>query len=177
MSQKQCSEGDSDRRAARASRAWPLPGSGARARASGSGGRAQPAARRIMSHGRVTIFGALACSQPARIQHRIHASVGKFHACSHAWTPRCMLGRLPKLFHWPCDMIPAAEAIRRTVTYLTAAQHTGSYGLESKPTKHRSSNKARSVRHDVFARTRARASQGQGPGPAGARGAAVRIDF
>ena len=34
------SEVDSDRRAARASRAWPLPGSGARARASGSGGRA-----------------------------------------------------------------------------------------------------------------------------------------
>eukprot|EP01048_Picozoa_sp_COSAG05_P016541 COSAG05_NODE_2141_length_3486_cov_4.423679_1_plen_198_part_00 len=40
----------------------------------------------------------------------------------------------------------AAEAIRATVTYLTAVQHTGSYGLESKPTKHRSSNKARSVR-------------------------------
>ena len=36
----------------------------------------------------------------------------------------------------------AAEAIRATVTYLTAVQHTGSYGLESKPTKHRSSNKA-----------------------------------
>ena len=44
------SEVDSDRRAARASRAWPLPGSGARARASGFGGRTQPAARRIMSH-------------------------------------------------------------------------------------------------------------------------------
>ena len=34
------SEVDSDRRAARASRAWPLPGSGARARASGFAGRA-----------------------------------------------------------------------------------------------------------------------------------------
>ena len=45
----------------------------------------------------------------------------------------------------------AAEAIRATVTYLTAVQHTGSYGLESKPTKHRSSNKARSVRHDPAA--------------------------
>ena len=44
-----------------------------------------------------------------------------------------------------------AEAIRATVTYLTAVQHTGSYGLESKPTKHRSSNKARSVRHDPAA--------------------------
>ena len=45
----------------------------------------------------------------------------------------------------------AAEAIPATVTYLTAVQHTGSYGLESKPTKHRSSNKARSVRHDPAA--------------------------
>ena len=79
------SEVDSDRRAARASRAWPLPGSGARARASGSGKRAQPDARRIMSHGCVTIFEALAASQRARIQHRIHASIGKFHACSHGW--------------------------------------------------------------------------------------------
>ena len=78
------SEVDSDRRAARASRAWPLPGSGARAGASGFGGRAQPAARRIMSHGRVTIFGPLKGIQPARIQHRIHASLGKFQACSHA---------------------------------------------------------------------------------------------
>ena len=93
------SEVDSDRRAARASRAWPLPGSGARARASGSGGRAQPAARRIMSHGRVTIFGALAGSQPARIQHRIHASIGKFHACSHACMTGCLPGWLQKLFH------------------------------------------------------------------------------
>ena len=50
------SEVDSDRRAARASRAWPLPGSGARARASGSAVRTETAARRIMSHGRVTIF-------------------------------------------------------------------------------------------------------------------------
>ena len=45
----------------------------------------------------------------------------------------------------------ASEAIPATVTYLTAVQHTGSYGLESKPTKHRSSNKARSVRHDPAA--------------------------
>ena len=86
------SEVDSDRRAARASRAWPLPGSGARARASGSGQRAQQAARRIMSHGRVTIFGALTRSQPARIQHRIHASIGKFHACSHACMTGCLAG-------------------------------------------------------------------------------------
>ena len=107
------SEVDSDRRAARGSWAWPLPGSGARSRASASGESAQPAARRIMSHGRVTIFGALTGSQPARIQHRIHASIGKFHACSHACMTGCLPGWLQKLFQWPCDMMRRAAGCAR----------------------------------------------------------------
>ena len=45
------SEVDSDRRAARGSRVWPLAGSGARAGSSGPGARAQPASRLTMSHG------------------------------------------------------------------------------------------------------------------------------
>ena len=47
-----------------------------RARSSGFGGRAQPAAHRIMSHGHWNHFGRHPSRQPARIQHRIHASVG-----------------------------------------------------------------------------------------------------
>ena len=139
------SEVNSDRRATRASRACHLPGFGARARASGSGGRAQPAARRIMSHGRVTIFGALTGSQPARIQHRIHASIGKFHACSHA----CMHDRLPGWL--AAKIVPVAMRHDAAGSWLRAPAGPGS----------------------ARARTRAR----QGPGPAGARGAAVRIDF
>ena len=66
-----------------------------------------------MSHGRVTIFGALTGSQPARIQHRIHASIGKFHACSHACMTGCLAGWLQKLFQWPCDMMRRAAGYAR----------------------------------------------------------------
>ena len=67
------------------------------------------------------------------------------------WIAHFLLRGVVRCFRGCKQWQAAAEAIRRTVTYLTAAQHTGSYGLGSKPTKHRSSNKARSVRHDVFA--------------------------
>ena len=129
------SEVDSDSRAARASRAWTLPGSGARARASGFGGRAQPAARRIMSHGHWNHFGRHPSRQPARIQHRIHASIGKFHACSHACMTGCLPGWLQKLFQWPCDMMRrAAGCARRTGISVQYSQNGGRLVSGSRPT-------------------------------------------
>ena len=63
------SEVDSDRRAARGSRAWPLAGSGARAGGSGPGARARPASRRTMSHGHWNNFRMIAGSHPAPDMH------------------------------------------------------------------------------------------------------------
>ena len=86
------SEVDSDRRAARASRAWPLPGSGARARASGSGGRAQPAARRIMSHGHWNNFAASQAGSLSCMHGCMHGISLWMHGCdAEFWLAGCLL--------------------------------------------------------------------------------------
>ena len=77
------SEVDSDRRAARCSRACPPAGSGARAGGSGPGARAQPASRRTMSHGHWNNFRMVPGSHP---NPDLHACIQDFP--TDAWM-RC----------------------------------------------------------------------------------------